>query len=92
MQAIELETLTQPHKVIVLQNVLCPVLRVEELSSQTSPHAELHLPASILELLGLTVAPQGLGAQRLDGGRGAAAGHPEPLAPNTHRHAAHRVV
>ncbi|KAF3859617.1 hypothetical protein F7725_022016 [Dissostichus mawsoni] len=42
-------------------------------------------------ILGPLVALQGFRPQRPDGGRGAATGHPEPLAPNTKRHAAHRA-
>lgn len=56
----ESEQHTQLNKVIVLQNVLCPVLRLEEFSTTTPPHAELHV--SVLMLLGLKVPPQGLRA------------------------------
>ena len=66
MQVDVLETLTQLHKVIVLQDILCPVLRVQEFSTPTPQHAELQLLVCILQLLGLMVASQGLGPQQLD--------------------------
>lgn len=56
----ESEQHTQLHKVVDLQNVLCPVLRLEEFSTTTPPHAELHI--SVLMLLGPKVPPQGLRA------------------------------
>lgn len=89
MQAHELWTLTQLHKVIVLQNVLCHVLRMKDLSTPAPLHAKLHVPVSILQLYGLTVALKGLNSQCLDGGCRVTTGHPEPLAINTHRHTEH---
>lgn len=78
VQANELNQHTQLHKVVVLQNVLGPVPRTEEFPTGVSPHAELHVPACVLTPLGLMVPLQGITAQRVDGGRRAAAGHPEP--------------
>lgn len=63
IQVHELEQRTQLHKVVVLQNVLRPVLRVEEFSTATPPHAELHVPVSVLMLLGLMVPPQSIRTQ-----------------------------
>lgn len=90
MQVDVLETtLTKLHKVVVLQDILCLVLGVQELSTSTPQHAELQLPVCILQLLGMMVASQGLEPQQLDRSWGAPTGNPEPLAPNTHRHTAH---
>lgn len=86
MSLVEGRILTQLHKVVVLQNLLRPVLQMEQVST-APPHRELF--PSILELLGQAVAPQGLGPQGPDRGRGAPTGQPEPLSPDTHRHTGH---
>lgn len=81
---------THLHKVVVVQDVLQFVVRVEDLSAVAPLHAEPHVLLSPIRTSpGFMVPPQGAGPQRVDGGGGPAAGDPEPLAPYAHRQQAH---
>lgn len=81
---------THLHEVVVVQDVLQLVIRVEDVSAAAPLHAEPHgLLTPIQKSPGFTVPPQGTDPQRVDGGGRPAAGHPEPLAPHTHRQQTH---
>lgn len=81
---------TYLHKVVVVQDVLQLVVRVEGLSAAAPLHAEPQVLLSpICTSPGFMVLPQGADPQRVDGGGGPAAGDPEPLAPHAHRQQAH---
>lgn len=81
---------THLHKVVVVQDVLQFVVRVEDLSAAAPLHAEPQVLLSPVRTSpGFMVPPQGADSQRVDGGGGPAAGDPEPLAPHAHRQQAH---
>lgn len=81
---------THLHKVVVVQDVLQFVVRVEDLSAAAPLHAEPQVLLSPVRTSpGFMVPPQGADPQCVDGGGGPAAGDPEPLAPHAHRQQAH---
>ena len=77
--------LTQLDKVLILEDVVDGVIRVQPFPSLTGTQSEASLLVS-LQSLGLTVASQGLEPQPLDRAGGVMARHPQPLSPHQLTH------